>query len=94
MQLEFIETILGYQHLQRSMDFWLKSIFHYRFGGYLQLLLMLYILYSAILQYLFFLMAWTDEGIYDGGICAVDTVCLSLSKDATAALNSTYIQEL
>jgi hypothetical protein len=39
-----------------SIEFWLKYILHYIKGGYLQVLLVLYILYSAILQYLFFLM--------------------------------------
>ena len=39
------------------MEFWLMSILHYRKGGYLQVLLMLYRLYSTILQF-HFLQMW------------------------------------
>jgi hypothetical protein len=61
VQLQFIEIVLSYQCLWRSIAFCLKFIMYYIKGGYLQVLVMLYILYRTILQFLFFLMPMTTS---------------------------------
>jgi hypothetical protein len=49
MQLEFIEIVLSYQCIRRSIEFRGKSIMNYKRGGYLRVKFLLCKLYTSIL---------------------------------------------